>query len=139
LRLHLNTQGLRHQSQSPQPLQRSPCGVESEDGFAGRSCLAHLLRTDRHRSKPLVLLLEACRLLDRLCLDLRKLVDDRTRVVNQINDCLKEFYPQALELFYKIDSAISIKIDSAISIAFLETFSGPDTLLTATRRCFRAF
>ena len=60
------------------------------------SCLAHLLRTDRHRFKPLVLLPEDYRLLDRLCLDLRKLVDDRTRVVNQINDCLKEFYPQAL-------------------------------------------
>jgi transposase len=37
------------------------------------SYLAHLLRTDRHRFKPLVLLPEDYRLLDRLCLDLRKL------------------------------------------------------------------
>ncbi len=95
------------------------------------SCLAHLLRTDRHRFKPLVLLPEDYRLLDRFCLDLRKLVEDRTRVVNQINDCLKEFYPQALELFYKIDSATSI--------AFLETFSDPNTLLATTKHRFRAF
>jgi len=95
------------------------------------SCLAHLLRTDRHRFKPLVLLPEAYRLLDRLCLDLRKLVDDRTRVVNQINDCLKEFYPQALGVFYKPACAISI--------AFLETFSDPNTLLATTKRRFRAF
>jgi len=95
------------------------------------SCLAHLLRTDRHRFKPLVLPPEDYRLLDRLCLDLRKLVDDRTRVVNQINDCLKEFYPQALELFYKMDSAISI--------AFLGTFPDPKILLATTKRRFRAF
>jgi transposase len=95
------------------------------------SCLAHLLRTDRHRFKPLVLLPENYRLLDRLCLDLRKLVDDRTRVVNQINDCLKEFYPQALGLFYKIDCAVSV--------AFLKTFSDPNTLLATTKRRFRAF
>jgi transposase len=95
------------------------------------SCLAHLLRTDRHRFKPLVLLPEDYRLLDRLCSDLGKLVDDRTRVVNQINDCLKEFYPQPLGLFYKIDSAISL--------AFLETFSDPQTLLATTKRRFRAF
>jgi hypothetical protein len=36
--------------------------------------------------------------LEQPCLDLRKLVDDRTRVVNEINDCLKEFYPKALRL-----------------------------------------
>jgi transposase len=55
------------------------------------SCLAHLLRTDRHRFRPFQLLPEPYRLLDRLCSDLRKLVEDRTRVVNQIQQCLKEF------------------------------------------------
>jgi len=39
------------------------------------SCRAHLLRTDRHRFKPLGLAAEDYRLLDRLCLDLRKLVE----------------------------------------------------------------
>jgi transposase len=95
------------------------------------SCLAHLLRTDRHRFKPLVLLPEDYRLLDRLRLDLRKVVDDCTRVVNQINDCLKEFYPQAVGLFYKTDSAISI--------AFLQEFSHPQALLATTKSRFRAF
>jgi hypothetical protein len=67
----------------------------------------------------------------RLCLDLRKVVDDCTRVVNQINDCLKEFYPQAVGLFYKTDSAISI--------AFLQEFSDPQALLATTKSRFRAF
>src|SRR4030095_4885494 len=64
-------------------------------------------------------------------LDLRKLVDDRMRIVNQINDCLKEFYPQALGLFYKPACAISI--------TFLQIFSDPNTLLATTKRRFRAF
>lgn len=95
------------------------------------SCLAHLLRTDRHRFRPLCLLPEQYRLLDRLCSDLRKLLDDRTRVVNQIQQCLKEFYPQALGLFSRSNSKITI--------AFLESFPHPETLKKTSRRCFRAF
>ncbi len=49
---------------------------------------AHLLRTDRHRFKPLAPAPEQYRRLDRLCLDLRKLIDDKTRLSNQITSCL---------------------------------------------------
>lgn len=93
--------------------------------------LAHLLRTDRHRFKPLSLLPEQYRLLDQLCLDLRKLVDARTRLANQITACLKEFYPQALGLF--------CEIDSPISMAFLKSFPDPETLLATTKRRLASF
>jgi transposase len=95
------------------------------------SCLAHLLRTDRHWFKPLALLPGQYRLLDRLCSDLRKLIEDRTRLVNQIQDCLKEYYPQAVDLFSEVDSQISI--------AFLKAFPDPQTLLATSKRRWVAF
>ncbi len=61
--------------------------------------LAHILRTDRHLFQPIKPLPEDYRLLDRLCGDLRKVVDEKSRVTNQVISCLKEFYPKALEIF----------------------------------------
>ena len=81
--------------------------------------LAHLLRTDRQRFKALRPFPEDYRLLDRLCQDLRKLVDEKSRISNQITSVLKEFYPKALELF---------SLDSNIGIAFLKTFPDPASL-----------
>jgi transposase len=52
-------------------------------------------------------------------------------VTNQIIECLKEFYPHALGLFYKPDSAISI--------ALLRAFPDPKTLMATSRRRLRAF
>jgi transposase len=69
--------------------------------------MAHLLRTDRHRFKPLAPAPAHYRLLDRLCLDLRKLIDEKTRLSNQIASCLKEYYPQAVGLFRDVASPIA--------------------------------
>jgi transposase len=92
---------------------------------------AHLLRTDRHRFKPLVPAPEHYRLLDRMCLDLRKLIEEKTRLSNQITSCLKEYYPQAVGLFRDVASPISL--------AFLQTFPAPDTVQQTDRDDFAAF
>jgi len=92
--------------------------------------LAHLLRTDRHRFKALVPLPEDYRLLDRLCGDLRKLVDEKSRIINQIISCLKDFYPKALEIF---------SLDSQIFIDFLKTFPDHNTLSACKKKTFLAF
>lgn len=92
---------------------------------------AHLLRTDRHRFKPLAPAPEQYRLLDRMCLDLRKLIDEKTRLSNQITACLKEYYPQAVGLFRDVASPISL--------AFLQAFPDPDTVQQTDRRDFSVF
>lgn len=92
---------------------------------------AHLLRTDRHRFKPMAPAPEQYRLLDRMCLDLRKLIDEKTRLSNQITSCLKEYYPQAVGLFSDVASSISL--------AFLQTFPEPDTVQQTDRSDFAAF
>jgi transposase len=92
--------------------------------------LAHLLRTDRQRFKALRPFPEDYRLLDRLCQDLRKLVDEKSRISNQITSVLKEFYPRALELF---------SLDSHIGIAFLKTFPDPQVLRSCEKETFKSF
>jgi len=92
--------------------------------------LAHLLRTDRQRFKALQPFQEDYRLLDRLCQDLRKLVDEKTRISNQITSLLKEFYPKALELSSS---------NSHIGIAFLKAFPDPHTLSTCKKKTLAAF
>lgn len=91
---------------------------------------AHLLRTDRHVFKALKPLPEDYRLLDRLCSDLRKLVDEKSRITNQITSCLKEFYPKALELF---------SLNSQISIDFLKAFPDHQKLTACRKKTFCAF
>jgi len=92
--------------------------------------LAHLLRTDRHRIRPLRPMPEDYRLLDRLCQDLRKLVDEKSRVSTQISAVLKEYYPKALEL---------VSVDSQIGISFLRTFPDPKALKACRNKSFLVF
>lgn len=91
--------------------------------------LAHLLRTDRQRFKALRPFPEDYQLLDRLCQDLRKLVDEKSRISNQITSVLKEFYPKALELF---------SLDSHIGISFLKTFPDPQALRSCQKKTFKS-
>ena len=93
--------------------------------------MAHLLRTDRHCFKPLAPLPEDYRLLDRLCADLRKIIDDKVRVSNQLTAVLKEYYPQALGLF--------ASFDSRIALAFLAAFADPHSLRALKKSRFIAF
>ena len=92
--------------------------------------LGHLLRTDRHLFQPIKPLPEDYRLLSRLCEDLRKVVDERSRIVNQTISCLKEFYPKALEIF---------SLNSQIFIDFLKAFPDHGTLSACTKKTFLVF
>lgn len=92
--------------------------------------MANQLRTDRHLFKPLRPQPDDYRLLERLCQDLRKLVDEKSRISNQITSLLKEFYPKALELF---------SVDSKIAMAFLKTFPDPQALSACKKKTFLAF
>lgn len=92
--------------------------------------LANILRTDRHMFRPLKPLPEDYCLLDRLCTDLRKMVDEKSRVLNQITSCLKEFYPKALDIF---------TLDTNISIAFLKKYPNPQALSACKKKNLSAF
>ena len=87
--------------------------------------LGNILRTDRHLFRPLNPLPEDYRLLDRLCTDLRKVVDEKSRVANQVTSCLKEFYPKALDIF---------SLNSQIFIDFLKAFPDHQTLNACKKR-----
>jgi transposase len=107
----------------------TPSSAKDDDRDA--LALAHLLRTDRHRYSPLEMLPQDYRLLDEYCRDLRQMIEDRTRIINRLLSCLKEYYPQALRLFSRPQSAISM--------AFLHAFPEPASLRTLTKKRFAAF
>jgi transposase len=92
--------------------------------------LGHLLRTDRHLFRPLKPLPEDYRLLDRLCGDLRKAVDEKSRILNQVISCAKEFYPKALEIF---------SLNSRIFIDFLKAFPDHEALSSCRKKTFLTF
>lgn len=93
--------------------------------------LANLLRTDRHLFRSYSPMPDDFRLLDRLCLDLRKIIAQKGRISNQITSCLKEYYPQAVGLFSSLELAINI--------AFLRKFPNPKTLSACKETQFITF
>jgi transposase len=54
-----------------------------------------------------------------------EVVEEQTRVTNQLQTLLKRFYPRALELFPKLEQPLTL--------AFLLTFASPSELRAATR------
>jgi transposase len=109
----------RHQSSSAKD--------DKRDALA----LAHLLRTDRERFRPLALLPDEYRLLDALSKDLRQLIEDRTRLLNRLKAALKDYYPQALDLFSELDGAIGL--------AFLKAYPEPASLSSLSEKQWRGF
>src|SRR3972149_2551656 len=103
---------------------------KAKSGALDALSLGHLLRTDRHLFQPIKPLPEDYRLLDRLCSDLRKAVDEKSRVINHVISCLKEFYPKALETF---------SLNSQRFIDFLKAFPAPGTLRACTKKASLAF
>jgi transposase len=108
---------------------RSPASPKDDarDAFS----LAHILRTDREHYAPLQMRPEQYRLLGELCQDLRQMIDDRTQIINRLTSCLKAYYPQALNLFSRLDSQVSV--------AFLRAFPEPAKLTTLSQKRFLAF
>ncbi|MFQ6117943.1 MAG: IS110 family transposase [Candidatus Bipolaricaulia bacterium] len=71
--------------------------------------LANILRTDRHRFRPILPDSELIRELRLLTRDHKKLVKERTRLANQLIGCLKEYYPAAVHLFCKVDQPLTLE------------------------------
>jgi transposase len=81
-------------------------GVKSDEFDA--CVLANILRTDRHRFRPILPDSELARELKVLTRDRDRLVGDRTRLSNRLTSTLKAYYPAALELFCHIDQPITL-------------------------------
>lgn len=127
-------QGYRVYAINPKSVNRykdrhSPASPKDDDRDA--MALAHILRTDRQHYRPLEMLPENYRLMNELCQDLRQLVDDRSRIVNRLTSCLKDYYPQALGLFSRLDAQISM--------SFLRNYPDPAHLKSLTKKQFLAF
>ena len=96
-------------------------GTRARDAQA----LAHILRTDGERLRPLRAegdLAAALRLTIRAY---RELVAEGVRLINQLHACLADSYPVALGLFGELDAAISL--------AFLASFPTPQDARSAGR------
>lgn len=107
----------------------APSGPK-DDGLDAR-CLAEIMRTDRHLHRPLVLPTEKYVELGMFCNDVRKIIEENTRLSNQLGACLKGYYQQAVDLFSEANSPINI--------AFLKKYPDPTALVDLTYDDFVAF
>lgn len=80
--------------------------------------LAHILRTDRDLHRPLLPSSPLAQELKCITRSHEDLVEQRTRLTNQIKACLKEYYPAALTFFSSVDQPLAL--------AFLEAFPTPE-------------
>ena len=103
----------------------------SKDDVLDARNLAEIMRTDRHRHRQLVLPSEQYYELGLLCDGLRKVIQENTRLSNQLVACLKGYYPQAVDLFSVANSSINI--------AFLRKYPDPNTLAGLSHSSFLAF
>lgn len=101
--------------------------------------LAHILRTDRWVHRPLVPSSELAQELLVMTRDHYHLVQQRTRLLNQLTDCLKLYYPAAISFFSAVEQPLSI--------AFLKAYPTPQAAQQLSQeqlesfcfeRCFRS-
>lgn len=70
--------------------------------------LANIIRTDRNQFRPILPNSDLARELKILTQDEQHLIYLKTKVLNQIRSCLKDYYPVALELFCELDRPVSL-------------------------------
>ena len=70
--------------------------------------LANIIRTDRHQYQPIMPSSPLARELKILTQDEQRLIHHKTKLVNQIESCLKDYYPAALKLFSEIAQPITL-------------------------------
>ena len=70
--------------------------------------IANTIRTDRDKHRAIIPNSSLARELKILTRDEQRLIQLKTRLINQIRACLKEYYPVALELFSDIDIAVTV-------------------------------
>jgi transposase len=88
---------------------------QSKSDTLDATVLMEMIQDHADRFDPVVSdseLTRECRLLAQ---DYRKMVQQKTRLINQITDSLKRYFPETLELF--------TSIDQPITLAFLEEFT----------------
>jgi len=66
--------------------------------------IANILRTDRHHYRPALADSPLCRKIRLLARDRKSLMEEKTKIQLQLQECLKLYYPLALQLFYCTDS-----------------------------------
>jgi len=93
--------------------------------------LANILRTDRHRFRPIMPDSTLARELKILTRDHQHLVKSRTALSNQLTACLKSYYPRALELFSKVTQPITL--------AFLKAYPTPQSASGLSLKGLRRF
>jgi len=101
----------------------SPAG--SKDDRRDALVLAEILRTDRHRLQPLRLESDILRQLRVAYSHHQTLVEERTRLLNQLTACLRAYYPRALELF--------ADLGRPVAWTFLRAFPTPAHFARARR------
>lgn len=122
----LLAQGFRVYPVNPKAVDRyrdrfSPAG--SKDDRRDALVLAEILRTDLHRLRPLQPESDTLRRLRVLFAHYQALVEERTRLINQLTACLRAYYPRALQLF--------AHLGRPVAWAFLRAFPTPEDLARA--------
>jgi len=120
---HLYEEGFKVYPVNPKTVDRhrSPARAKTDKIDAailarhGRNELPHLRRLEQ--DNPII---QGLKLLTR---DQVALIQQQTRLVNQLTACLKEYYPVALDIF--------CKLNQPTTLAFLQAFPTPDHLTLA--------
>jgi transposase len=97
----------------------------AKDDARDAQALAHILRTDGERFRPLAPESELAAELRLTIRAYRDLVAEGVRFTNQLHSCLGDYYPAALGLFSELDAPISL--------AFLAAFPTPEAASAAGR------
>jgi transposase len=108
---------------------KAPSGTKTDhlDGWG----LADALRVDGHGWKPLRSMDPMTQQLRLLCRDEVSLIEQRTALVNQLQQALGEYYPAALEAFDDWTDAFTWE--------FVLAFPTPDALVSAGKRRWEKF
>lgn len=96
--------------------------------------LAHILRTDRHRYRPLGREGEVATELRLTIRAYRDLVAESTRLSNQVRTCLLDYYPAALDCFSKLDQPITLTFLAAFPTPAAARKAGRKRLETWTKK-----
>lgn len=70
--------------------------------------ISNIIRTDRNQFKPIIPNSPLARELKILTQDEQHLIQLKTKLINQIQSCLKSYYPVALTLFSNIEQAVTL-------------------------------
>ena len=71
--------------------------------------LANILRTDRNNYKPIMPNSVLARELKILTQDEQRLIQLKTKLLNQLQACLKDYYPSALTFFSQLDDLVTLE------------------------------